>query len=159
MLKMSAMTATLAASVWCGPAFAAHGSSTTEMQVQATLHRVEQGLASNDNATTISELLYTHDAVLLGEGDTHAAHGWKATVEEVREWAESLGPGGEKTCKFKLVLPAVASATTFSSFILLHCDANPPKLPQAQDLRMMYIWKKLPQGWRVQLEMWAPGRF
>jgi len=123
------------------------------------VHEVEQAFIRGDDPETVSRLLYADDVVLLGQDDAHAAHGMQAAIGEVKDWYDSLGPNGQKTCKFKIVEPAVASTTTFSSFMLLHCDANPPKLPQAQELRMMYVWKKLPQGWRVQLEMWAPGKF
>lgn len=159
--KSKVMLVGLAAAATCATTFAAHrdSASNTQAQVQAALDRVQAALARGDDASTVTHMLYANNVVIVGEGDAQASHGIDAAVEDVKEWADSLGPGGEKTCKFKLADPAVVSSRTFSSFVLLHCDANPPKLPQAQVLRMMYIWQKLPQGWRVQLEMWAPGKF
>jgi hypothetical protein len=80
------------------------------------------------------------------------------TIKDVQGWMDSLGPGGTKGCKYTIVDPVVSSATTFSSFLLLRCRANPPVLKEDQVLRMMYVWKKLPEGWRVVLEMYAAGK-
>jgi ketosteroid isomerase-like protein len=81
-----------------------------------------------------------------------------ATIKDVQAWMDSLGPGGAKGCKYTIVDPVVSSTTTFSSFILLHCKANPPVLAKDQDLRMMYVWRKESQGWRVVLEVYEEGK-
>jgi hypothetical protein len=31
-------------------------------------------------------------------------------------------------------------------------------MKEAMDFRTVYVWKKLPQGWRVALEMWGLGK-
>jgi ketosteroid isomerase-like protein len=130
----------------------------SKAEIARALAAVEQSFARGDDATTVSKLLYA-DVVMVGEGDAAAKRGMKAAIDEVQGWYESLGTNGQKTCKYTIAEPVVATRTTFSSFMLLHCKANPPVLPKDQELRMMYIWKKGPQGWRVALEMWAPGKF
>jgi ketosteroid isomerase-like protein len=142
-------------------AFAAHhgSESSTKRQIEISVHQVEEAFERDESSTAVSHLLYADNVVLLGQDDQRAARGMQAAIDEVRDWKKSLGPGGMKTCRYTIVEPAVASGTTFSSFMLLHCAPNPPVLPQGQELRMMYVWKKFPQGWRVQLEMWAPGNF
>jgi ketosteroid isomerase-like protein len=164
MSKSSSLSALLVGSLiatTCTVVSAANhsSSSTTESQIQAAVHAVEEGFVREDDPVTLSHRLYADDVVLLGEDDAHAAHGMAAAIEEVKGWEKSLGPDGLRTCKYTLVKPGVASRTTFSSFMLIHCAPNPPVLPQGQDLRMMYVWRKLPQGWRVELEMWAVGKF
>jgi ketosteroid isomerase-like protein len=143
-----------------GDAMAAESvAAKSRAEIERVLAAVEQGFARAEDATTLSKRLYADDVVMVGEGATLASRGMKAAIQDVQEWYDSLGPNGMKTCKYTIADPVVASSTTFSSFMLLHCAANPPKLPDGQDLRMMYIWKKGPKGWRVALEMYAPGKF
>jgi amino acid transporter len=127
-------------------------------QIAATLKSMEKALARGENATTISKMLYASNVLITGEAEAGGTRGMDGAIKDVQGWMDSLGPNGAKGCGYTIVDPVVSSATTFSSFILLKCKANPPVLPQDQELRMMYIWKKQSQGWRVVLEMWAPGK-
>jgi ketosteroid isomerase-like protein len=103
-------------------------------------------------------MLYANDDRLTGEGEAASTRGMADTIKDVQGWMDSLGPGGTKGCKYTIVDPVVSSATTFSSFLLLRCKANPPVLATDQELRMMYVWKKEAQGWRVVLEMYESGK-
>ena len=134
------------------------GSDATKEQIATALHSLEQALARGDSATQIANRLYASDDLLTGEGEPGSTRGMADTIKDVQGWMESLGPGGTKGCKYTIVDPVVSSATTFSSFLLLRCRANPPVLKEDQVLRMMYVWKKLPEGWRVVLEMYAAGK-
>ena len=134
------------------------GSDTTKEQIATALHSLEQALARGDSATQIANRLYASDDLLTGEGEPGSTRGMADTIKDVQGWMDSLGPGGTKGCKYTIVDPVVSSATTFSSFLLLRCKANPPVLKEDQVLRMMYVWKKLPEGWRVVLEMYAAGK-
>jgi hypothetical protein len=134
------------------------GSDTTKEQIATALHSLEQALARGDSATQIANRLYASDDLLTGEGEPGGTRGMADTIKDVQGWMDSLGPGGTKGCKYTIVDPVVSSATTFSSFLLLQCRANPPVLKEDQVLRMMYVWKKLPEGWRVVLEMYAAGK-
>lgn len=137
------------------PAIAADATRT---QIEASLKTLEKALVRGDSATAVSKLLYADDDLLTGEGEAGGTRGMAATIKDVQGWMDSLGPGGTKGCKYTIVDPVVSSETTFSSFVLLKCKANPPVLKADQELRMMYIWKKLPQGWRVVLEMYESGK-
>ena len=130
----------------------------TKAEIAATLHTLEAALARGDNATQISKMLYAEDDLLTGEGERGGTRGMAATIKDVQGWMDSLGPGGAKGCKYTIVEPVVSSATTFSSFLLLHCNANPPVLSKDQDLRMLYVWRKQPEGWRVVLEVYEEGK-
>jgi ketosteroid isomerase-like protein len=121
--------------------------------VRAIETRLEQGV---DPATFVHEL-FTDDVVIVGD-HPGAQRGAQAEIEAIRAWFDDLGPS-RKSCKWQIQEPVVASATTVSSFIVLSCKANPPKLPYDQVYTTLYIWKKYPQGWRVALEMWNPGQF
>ena len=127
-------------------------------QIAVTLKSMEKALARGEDATTISKMLYASNVLITGEGEVGGTRGIDAATKDVQGWMDSLGPNGAKGCGYTIVDPVVSSTTTFSSFILLKCTANPPVLPADQELRMMYIWQKQAQGWRVVLEMWAPGK-
>jgi ketosteroid isomerase-like protein len=136
---------------------APRGFDATKEQIARALHSLEHALARGDSATEIAKMLYADDDVLTGEGEPGSTRGMADTIKDVQGWMDSLGPGGTKGCKYRIVDPVVSSATTFSSFLLLRCKANPPVLKTDQELRMMYVWKKFPEGWRVVLEMYASG--
>jgi len=135
------------------------GPGPRKAEIMARLHEVEQALARGDGAQKIAKMLYAENVLMVGEGEEKSSKGMAKATSDVQGWLDSLGPNGGKTCKYSIPDPVVASATTFSSFVLLHCKANPPVLPEDQELRMMYSWEKSVQGWRVVLEMWAPGKF
>jgi hypothetical protein len=134
------------------------GSDTTKEQIATARHSLERALARGDSATQIASRLYASDDLLTGEGEPGSTRGMADTIKDVQGWMDSLGAGGTKGCKYTIVDPVVSSATTFSSFLLLRCRANPPVLKEDQVLRMMYVWKKLPEGWRVVLEMYVAGK-
>lgn len=156
------------AAVWLAALFAgsisASSSATTatadgtRVDIERALQTLEMALARGEGATALSKVLYAQDDLIIGEGEGGGARGMAATIKEYQEWIDSLGPGGTKGCKYTIVDPVVASATTFSSFLRLHCKANPPVLPKDQDWRLMYVWRKQPDGWRVVLEMYVSGK-
>jgi ketosteroid isomerase-like protein len=129
----------------------------TRSQIELALRTIEQALARGDGATAISRMMYAENDRLTGEGQSGSTRQMAGTIKDFQEWLESLGPGGAKGCKFTIVDPVVASSLTFSSFVQLHCSANPPGLPKDQEYRVLYVWRKLPEGWRVVLEMYLSG--
>src|ERR1700722_15280333 len=123
----------------------------TRSQIELALRAIEQALARGDSAAMISKMMYADNDRLSGEGQSGSTRGMAGTIKDFQEWLESLGPGGAQGCKFAIVDPVVASSLTFSSFVQLHCSANPPVLPKDQDFRVLYVWRKEPDGWRVVL--------
>jgi hypothetical protein len=130
----------------------------TRAEIEHALQAIERALARGESAAALSKMLYAENALLAGEGEDGSTRGMAATIKDYQAWIDSLGPGGTKGCKYTIVDPVVASATTFSSFLQLHCKANPPVLLKDQDWRLIYVWKKQPEGWRVVLEMYASGK-
>jgi ketosteroid isomerase-like protein len=130
----------------------------TKAQITQALHAVEKAFARGADGEELARMLYSDNVTMIGEGEDKASRGMETAIADSKGWLETLGPNGGKSCKYTIAEPVVASSTTFSSFLLLRCKANPPVLPQDQDLRMMYVWEKNSKGWRVVLEMWAPGK-
>jgi ketosteroid isomerase-like protein len=133
-------------------------ASPARIGVEKVLRSVEAAMSRGESAEKVTRMLYSDDAV-IAEGDTGSMRGMAAAIEGVHGFFDALGPGGGKGCKFTLVDPAVQSTETFASFISLICKPNPPTLKEEMDLRLMYVWKKLPQGWRVVLESVQAGNF
>lgn len=134
------------------------GAEATRSQIEFALRTIEQALSRGDSAAAISKMMYDENDRLTGEGQSGSTRQMAGTIKDFQEWLESLGPGGAKGCKFTIVEPVVASSRTFSSFVQLHCSANPPVLPKDQEYRVLYVWRKEPEGWRVVLEMYLTGK-
>lgn len=139
------------------------GATRAEMQTQAAIEKVlrdtEAALARGDTATQVVHGLYADNVLITEEPPVVNLRGTAAAIEGVQAFLDALGPGGGKGCRYTVIEPVVASKTTFSSYLALNCAANPPVLPENMDLRMLYVWKRLPQGWRVVLEAVQTGKF
>ena len=127
-------------------------------EIKAVIKATQIAIANGASATELSEMLYAPDIIEVGEGEPGPKLGMKSAIAEVEAHWASLGPGGHKKCKLRLAdYPGLASETTYASFVVLHCEPNPPALMEAQDIRCLYVWKKLPQGWRVVMFQWGIG--
>jgi ketosteroid isomerase-like protein len=154
----SLATAAVLAALCAGPlapasAAATPAAATTRIQVEQALRAVEQALARGDSATELAKLMYADNVVITGEGQEGSTRGMAGAIRDFQAWIDSVGPA-TAGCRFTIVDPVTASATTFSSFVQLHCAAK----PKDQDYRVLYAWKKQPEGWRVVLEMYLSGK-
>lgn len=129
-------------------------------EVEKVMRAAEKLFAAGANASAkdLASLLYTPDVVIVGEGDAQAKRGMANAVTDVQAWYDWLGPDGQRTCTYTMTTPVIASGTMLAAFTLLHCGANPPAHPKEVEVRVLHVWNKGPQGWRVELEMWAPGK-
>ena len=134
-------------------------SGDSKAEVIRAVRAAEQLLAQGVDSKTFVHALYNDDVVMVGGDKPGAKHGSQAAISEVQAWFDYMGPHGIKTCKYTIEEPIIASATSVSSFLQLSCKANPPNVTTDQFYTEMYIWTKTAQGWRVALEMWAPGKF
>ena len=133
--------------------------SQTRHQVEAAVNEIQAAVAGGQSAAKVAELLYTNDIIIVGEGGLPAARGKQAALAAMEAHWASLGPDGVKRCKLALAKdPGVASAETYASFFVLHCDPMSPSAEQIPDVRGIYVWQKTPQGWRVALEQWGIGK-
>jgi hypothetical protein len=128
-------------------------------EVLIVLRSVQDAIVRGDSPTAIATMQYAPNVVIVGEGDKEPERGLKAAASALDAFVTSLGPNGQKSCRNELAEPTVASANTYASFLLIHCGANPPARPDPIDVRCLYVWQKLPQGWRVVLEQWGVGTF
>ena len=131
----------------------------TRDQIKAKIAEVNAAVIGGKSPPEVTELLYAPDMIAIGEGEPEATRGIKAMTAGIEaSWAAS-GPDGQKKCVLSLTDDAgVASADTYASFVTLHCEPNPPAVKEAMDIRAIYVWKRLPQGWRVVLEQWGVGK-
>lgn len=142
-----------------GAAAASAGGPSPRDEIKAGLDAQYAAILAGISAAKFAEMLYAPDVVIVGEGDTGLQRGIKTATAEVEAHWASLGPNGVKKCKISLADDtAIYSANTYASFGVLHCEPNPPATKQAGDYRVLYVWKKLPQGWRVALEQWGIGK-
>lgn len=146
--------------VWTSPSDVyAKGAAADDVkaEIMAKLHKVEAALVRGDTAEQVARSMYANNVLMVGEGEAASRRGIDVAITGVQGWMDSLGPNGGKGCKYSIPDPVVASDSTFTSFVLLVCKANPPVLTEDQQLRMVYSWEKGSDGWRVVLEMWALG--
>lgn len=128
-------------------------------QVAAAVDEIQAAVQGGKSAAQVAELLYTNDIIIVGEGGAPASRGKHAALAAMEAHWASLGPGGVRLCKLALADdPGVASAETYASFFVLHCDPVSPSAGQIPDVRGIYVWKKTPRGWRVALEQWGMGK-
>jgi ketosteroid isomerase-like protein len=139
----------------CGPT-----TPNPTAEIRATIDAFQAAVTRGESAAVAAELLFAPDVVMVGEGEAGTRRGIKIAIAEMEAHWAAMGPGGIQKCS-KLQLAddtAVYSADTYASFLALHCEPNPPAVEAAQDVRVLYVWKKLPQGWRVALEQWGIGK-
>jgi ketosteroid isomerase-like protein len=127
-------------------------------EIRATIEATQIAIANGVSPAEFSRMLYSPDIIEVGEGLQDPTIGIEnATTAVADHWA-SIGPEGLKNCELSLAdYPGVFSETIYASFVVLRCKANPPKVMEAQNIRCLYVWKKLPQGWRVAMFQWGLG--
>lgn len=129
-------------------------------EIRATIDAFQAAVTRGESAATAARLLFAPNVITVGEGEAGSRRGIETAIAEMTAHWAAMGPGGIQKCdKLKLAADtAVYSADTYAAFLELHCEPNPPAVNEAQDVRVLYVWKKLPQGWRVALEQWGVGK-
>lgn len=151
---------TVIASAWLTGVAAAGGSTEgPRAEIVATLAGVSAALARGDSAENVSKMLYADDVLMVEPGNDPPTRGMHAAIAGVKAWIGSLGIGGVKGCTYKVIDPVVSSAKTFSSFLQMYCKANGTTNKEDMNLRLIYVWAKRPEGWRVVLESVNEGKF
>lgn len=140
-------------------AHAEQARTTLRAEIQDALTKQQAANADGLDAAGLARRFYTQDVVIIGEGEKAPSRGIDAAIKAMQDWNDYLGPGGQKKCTFELEDPVIGTGDTASSFVVLGCKANPPKLAKDEIIRQLFVWKRTPQGWRVALEMWQAGGF
>lgn len=140
-------------------AFADVAGQTTREEIRAHVDSVQAAVMRGASAAQVAQLLYAPDVLVVGEKEAVPTRGMQAATKAVEaDWA-GLGPDGQKRCILSLGSdPGVGSDTVYAAFVTLHCEPNPPTSQEVSDFRTLFVWKKLPQGWRVALEQWGTGK-
>jgi hypothetical protein len=107
----------------------------------------------------IVDMLYAENVMITEEPPVVNLRGTKQAIEGVQGFLDYVGPNNGKSCEYTLQEPLFASETTFSSFLALSRSANPSTMMENLDLRLLYVWKELPQCWHVVLETAQTGQF
>jgi ketosteroid isomerase-like protein len=127
-------------------------------QIVATLGAITSSLSRGDSVEKVTKMLYTSDSLILEPGEP-PSRGLQSALKAMQVWEDSLGPGGVKDCKFTVIDPVVSTSTTFSSFLYLTCKSNGVTTHKDMQLRLLYVWERRPEGWRVILESVQEGAF
>lgn len=128
-------------------------------EISIALAKQQAANEAGEDAAQLAHRFYTDDIVIIGEGDSEPSRGMDAAIKAMKDWNDYLGPGGQRRCQFRLEDPVVGSVNTVSTFVVLSCKANPPKLKKAETIRQLFVWKKMAEGWKVAMEMWQTGGF
>ncbi|MDE1008802.1 MAG: nuclear transport factor 2 family protein [Paraburkholderia fungorum] len=152
----TAMLCALFASAVCS---ADESTGSLRSAIASALSTQQAANAAGEDAAQLAHRFYTNDVVIIGEGETKPSRGMDAAVKAMVDWNDYLGPGGQKKCHFELEDPVVGSDSTVSTFVVLSCKANPPKLTKDETIRQLFVWKKTSEGWKVAMEMWQSGGF
>jgi len=132
--------------------------STVRNEVRATVDAVNAAVRAGISPAGLVEMLFAPDLVAVGEGEPGARRGGRAYAAVVKEHWDAMGPDGQKKCLLALAEETgVSSADVYASFFTLTCEPNPPSVTEASVIRGIYVWKRLPEGWRVVLEQWGVG--
>jgi ketosteroid isomerase-like protein len=134
-------------------------ADTSRTEIVAGLAKVQAALTRGDSAEKISRMLYSDDVLMIEPGNDPPSRGIQSAIAGVQAWMDSLGAGGVKACSYKVIDPVVSSEKTFSSFLQMYCKANGTTNKEDMNLRLMYVWAKRPEGWRVVLESVNEGKF
>lgn len=156
LLVTTAMIYALFASAVCN---AEESRASLRSAIVSALRTQQAANAAGEDATQLAHRFYTDDVVIIGEGESRASRGMNSAVKAMADWNDYLGPGGQKKCHFELEDPVVGSDKTVSTFVVLSCKANPPRLTKDETIRQLFVWKKTSEGWKVAMEMWQSGGF
>lgn len=155
-VSMAAVICMFAASATCR---AEESTAALREAISSALAKQTAANVAGEDAEQLAHRFYTNDVVVIGEDEKQPSRGMAAAVKSVKDWNDYLGPGGQRKCRFDLEDPVVGNANTVSTFVVLNCKANPPKLTKDETVRQLFVWRKTSDGWRVAMEMWQSGGF
>jgi hypothetical protein len=130
--------------------------SDTKRELIEVLRRAADALRAGAGATEFSQLLYSPDLVVVGEGWPRAIRGIEAVLPDLTALLSGWGPNADLT--FTIVDPVISAADVATTLVDVYV-APPKQTNTAEYYRVFYAWKRLPKGWRVAAEMYTVGSF
>jgi hypothetical protein len=128
----------------------------TKRELAQVLQHVADALRTGASATQFSELLYSPDLIVVGEGWPRAIRGIEAFLPDLTSLLDGWGPNADLT--FTIVDPVFDGADVATTLVDVYV-APKKTTALAEYYRVVYAWKRLPQGWRVAAEMYTVGSF
>ena len=130
--------------------------SETKIELIRQLQQVTDALRGGVSAAEFSQLLYSPDLVVVGEGWPRAIRSAEAFLPELVTLLDAWGPNAD--VRFTIVDPFFDGADVATTLVDVYVAPREPT-GTAERYRAIYAWKRLAQGWRVAVEMYAVGSF
>jgi hypothetical protein len=130
--------------------------SETKRELAQVLQHAADALRAGASATRFSELLYSPNLVVVGEGWPRAIRGIETFLPDLTALLDGWGPNADLT--FTIVDPLFDGADVATTLVDVHVAPKKPDA-SAEHYRVVYAWKRLAQGWRVAAEMYTVGSF
>jgi ketosteroid isomerase-like protein len=128
----------------------------TKAELERVLRDAGDALRAGAGAVDFSQLLYTPDLVVVGEGWPRAIRGVEAFLPDLAALIEGWGPNADLT--FTIVDPVFGDGDAATTLVDVYVAPRRPTA-SAEYYRVVYAWKRTAAGWRVAAEMYTVGSF
>lgn len=128
----------------------------TKAELTRVLRHAADAVRAGAGATEFSQLLYSPDLVVVGEGWPRAIRGVEAFLPDLTALLEGWGPNADLT--FAIVDPVFAGGDVATTLVDVYVAPKQPTAT-AEYYRVVYAWKRTASGWRVAAEMYTVGSF
>ena len=130
--------------------------SETKRELARVLQQAADALRAGASATEFSNLLYSPNLIVVGEGWPRAIRGIQTFLPDLTALLDGWGPNADLT--FTIVDPVFGGADVATTLVDVYVAPQKPGAV-AEYYRVVYAWNRLPQGWRVAAEMYTVGSF
>lgn len=126
------------------------------VELAAVFRQAADALRAGASAVEFSRLLYVPELVVVGEGWPRAIRGVDAFLPDLAALLDGWGPNADLT--FSIIDPVLHDGDVATTLVDVYVA---PKKPTAvaEYYRVVYAWRRAPQGWRVAAEMYTVGSF
>jgi hypothetical protein len=128
----------------------------TKAELARVLRHAADALRAGASATEFSQLLYSPDLVVVGEGWPRAIRGVEAFLPDLTALLDGWGPNADLT--FAIVDPVFSSGDVATTLVDV-CVAPKTATANAEFYRVVYAWTRTANRWRVAAEMYTVGSF
>lgn len=130
--------------------------SETKQELVQLLRHAADALRAGVSATEFSQLLYSPDLIVVGEGWPRAIRGVEAFLPDLTALLDGWGPNADLT--FTIVDPILDGVDVATTLVDVYVAPKKPTAA-AEYYRVVYAWKRSANGWRVAAEMYTLGSF
>lgn len=119
--------------------------------VEARYRLLEKLFASGASADAVYKELYWPEIVATGQGEPKVYRGPAEMKPLLGQYLQEMG----RACKYSVFDPAVQDGDLAVVWTQLTCNYGQAK--PAMNLRVLYVWQRRGQDWRVIREAWSDG--